>query len=129
VAGSAVDGGAPRMAKVSYRLISGGSVLVETWGVAAPTMTMVHLDGKNLVATHYCGQGNQPRLRMTSATSSSIVFEYWDATNLSSADQSHMVRLELVLVGANQFTHKEVYASGKKRDADELTFTRVTPSR
>jgi hypothetical protein len=50
---------------VSYRLIANDSVLVESWTMS-PTrtsMTVYHMDGDALIATHYCPQGNQPRLQ------------------------------------------------------------------
>ena len=52
--------------RISYKLISRDSALVETFGDPAGqvTETVYHLDGNNLMATHYCAQGNQQRLRM-----------------------------------------------------------------
>src|SRR5262245_40955500 len=50
---------------VSYRLIANDTVLVESWTMS-PTrtsMTVYHMDGDALIATHYCPQGNQPRLQ------------------------------------------------------------------
>ena len=50
---------------VSYRLTANDTVLVETWTMS-PTrqsMTVYHMDGDGLIATHYCPQGNQPRLQ------------------------------------------------------------------
>ena len=55
-----------RVHAVSYRLTAGDTVLVETWTMS-PTresMTMYHLDGDALIATHYCPQGTQPRLQL-----------------------------------------------------------------
>jgi hypothetical protein len=61
------------------------SALVETWGVGSgrETMTVFHPDHADLVLTHYCAQGNQPRLRAVTASADTVVFRFADATNLS----------------------------------------------
>ena len=48
-----------------YRLIAADSVLVETDfpGTAKEMLTMYHRDGDQLMLTHYCRCGNQPRMR------------------------------------------------------------------
>jgi len=94
---------------VSYRLISGESALVETWGVGSgrETMTVVHPDHEDLVLTHYCAQGNQPRLRAVTATAAGIVFRFADATNLG---PGQAVLVERTLrVSAEAFDDTEVY--------------------
>ena len=51
---------------VDFKLIANGTVLVETWTMS-PTrisMTVYALDGTRLLATHFCPQGTQPRLRL-----------------------------------------------------------------
>src|SRR5262245_45457558 len=71
--------------RVSYRAIAGNSAIVETFTTASgrETLTIYHPDGPNLIATHYCAQGNQPRLRLDPTSSSSILqFVFHDATNL-----------------------------------------------
>src|SRR5580692_2610563 len=88
---------------VSYQLISGESALVETWGAGSgrETMTVFHPDHDDLVLTHYCAQGNQPRLRAVAASAQGIVFRFADATNLGPG-QSVLVERTLRL-GADAF--------------------------
>jgi hypothetical protein len=56
---------------ITYRVASAGSVVMETLFPHTPheMVTMYHLDGDQLVATHYCAAGNQPRFRFDPATS------------------------------------------------------------
>src|SRR4051812_16813872 len=56
--------------QLMYRLISQSSALVEVYENPAKqtTETIFHHDGKNLIATHYCALGNQPRLKATKVT-------------------------------------------------------------
>jgi hypothetical protein len=94
---------------VSYKLISGESALVETWGVGSgrETMTVFHPDHDDLVLTHYCAQGNQPRLRAATASADAVVFRFADATNLG-AGQAVLVERTLRF-GSEAFDDTEVY--------------------
>jgi hypothetical protein len=113
--------------RVSYRLASRESVLVETWapGTKAETLTVFHLDGPDLLATHYCAQGNQPRLKLKSAAGNAYELELKDATNLARPGASHMRKLRLELVDADHFTKEETYVEEGKDDVSTLRFTRT----
>ncbi len=67
----------------SFRLISNDSALVETFVTPSgrETMSVYHPDRDSLMLTHYCGQGNQPRLRAVAAPGEGVVFRFADATN------------------------------------------------
>ena len=69
---------------VTYRLSAGGSALVETWdlGPQREALTIYHLDGAELMATHFCPHGNQPRLKMTGAAGQRFDFALHGATGL-----------------------------------------------
>jgi hypothetical protein len=113
--------------EVSYRLYSADSVLLETFGSRRPTLTALHLDGKYLLATHYCGHGNQPRLRMTrGADAGPIVFEFHDATNLARGG-THLRRLTFELIDADHFRRTETYRSREGDGTTSVSFTRVSP--
>jgi len=88
-----------RTYRVSYRVVSNGSALVETFTSGASgkeTLSVYHRDGGALVMTHYCAQGNQARLKATAATRESVMFAFLDATNVG-AEQDVMQRLSIVL--------------------------------
>src|SRR5688572_4688296 len=50
---------------VTYRVTAGGKTVVETFPINTPgeMVTVYHMDGNDLVLTHYCSGGNQPRMR------------------------------------------------------------------
>src|SRR5205823_2190701 len=103
--------------RVSYRMVSNDSVLVQTFTTASgkETMTVFHPDGARLIATHYCAQGNQPRLRLDpSSTADRLIFVYLDATNLARPQASHLVRLELRLDSPTEYTEIETYEEAGK---------------
>lgn len=87
--------GRPGSTVATYRM-TGRNVLVEDMG---GMMTAYHLDGDKLVMTHYCGAGNQPRMRMTRADDRRVAFAMYDITNLSSPDAYHSTHLEVVFIG------------------------------
>ena len=113
--------------RIRYRLISADSALVEEFGDPAkqPTQTVFHLDGDRVLATHYCAQGNQPRLRLRSASSQDVlVFDFLDATNLRSAADSHLVRLTLRWRDADHLVREEVYAASGREEVGTLLLER-----
>ena len=115
--------------RLSYRAIAADSALVETFTTASnrETLTVYHPDGPDLIATHYCAQGNQPRLRLESAsTKTTLRFGFYDATNLTATSASHLTRLRLELRDADHFDKTEVYMADGKEDVTALNFVRVS---
>ena len=110
---------------VDYRLISNDTVLVETYNTGSPreTMTVFHADGASLIATHYCAQDNQPRLRLA-PNSKGLVFTFFDATNLPDPSASHLVRLELSLETDGSLKRIETYREHGKDDVSTLVLHR-----
>ena len=114
--------------RVSYRAIAGDAALVESFRTASgrETLTIYHADGPHLIATHYCAQGNQPRLRLESAsTATTLQFVFYDATNLLDSNGSHLTRLWLQLRDADHFDKTEVYTAAGKDNVTVLKFVRV----
>lgn len=109
---------------VDYRLTSRGSVLLETWmpDTPAETVTAYHLDGNTLMLTHYCGQGNQARLRLT-GTRGRLAFSRFDATNLA-ADQSVLTDLTLAVNGST-LIRTETYVHAAAHERTKLVFERT----
>lgn len=113
---------------VSYRSYSADSVLLEVFGSGRPTLTAFHLDRTRLMATHYCAQGNQPRLALRrAALDGALVFDFLDATNLSK-DASHLRRLALELLDSQHFVRIETYRTGRDSATTRYAFTRRAPA-
>ena len=110
---------------VSYRMSARDSVIVETWmpGTAAETLTTYHLDGARLMLTHYCGQGNQPRLQLVKGGAREVEFSRFDVSDLG-ADESALAELALRFEGA-ELVRDEIYARGAERERTTLRFVRV----
>ena len=90
----------------SIRVTSRGTAIHETLfpGTENEMVTMYHLDGADLVLTHYCMLGNQPRLRAEPGDDvKKIVFKFIGGTNMKSTDDRHMHQATLVLEGKDRF--------------------------
>lgn len=90
----------------SIRVTSAGTAVEETLfpGSDHEMVTMYHLDGDDLILTHYCSLGNQPRLKAEPDQDvNRIVFKFVGATNLKSADEMHIHRATFTLDGADHF--------------------------
>jgi len=79
-----------------------GTVVMETMapGTEHEMINMYHLDGDNLLLTHYCAGGNQPQMRLDldQSTADSLVFEFIGGTNLDPATDHYIgsARIEIV---------------------------------
>jgi hypothetical protein len=91
-------------ANVRYELTAGGTVVMETLfpGTAHEMRSLYHLDGSELVMTHYCAIGNQPRLRMVKANVDELVFDFAGGTNLDPAKDAHIHSGRIRFVGPDR---------------------------
>lgn len=75
-----------------YRTIANGTVVVETAfpGEAHEMITVFHLDGPNLVMTHYCAAGNQPHMVAEHPSGDRVQFRFTGASDLNNPEAPHM---------------------------------------
>ena len=122
--GTTSKGGAE---KVSYRLTANDTALLESWVLSSgrEALTIYHRDGDDLIATHYCPLGNQPRLKLTSAsTEKGFFFNFVSATNLPDEEASHQHRFEIQIRGRDSFTRGETYLSKGALSSGVTTYSR-----
>lgn len=82
----------------SIRVTAGGSAVQETLfpGTEREMVTLYHLDRGELVLTHYCMLGNQPRMRAEPGEDAGpIEFKCAGGGNLQSEDDKHMHHLRI----------------------------------
>ena len=96
--------------QIAFESTARGSVVVERWETSAGlhSMTIYHMDGEALIATHYCPQGNQPRLESRSASSGEIRFAFRDVTDLD-AGEAHTHGLWFTPGADGTLRRSEVY--------------------
>jgi hypothetical protein len=111
---------------VTYRLSARGSVLVETWnlGPGLESLTVYHIDGSELLATHFCPQGNQPRLRMRQGAGSRFDFTFLDATGVEPGQAiQHDFWIEIGADGT--IARGETYVQGDEAESETISYERV----
>lgn len=115
--------------ETKFRLSAGGTVLVETLFPGKPEemMTMYHMDGSDLILTHYCMLGNQPRLKAQSAKETKkLTFKSVGGTNMK-LDDMHMGQAIVTLTDDDHFEADWCACTGGKADDSHhvtMKFTR-----
>jgi len=108
------DGKATAAVASSIRVTGAGSVVQETLfpGTDHEMVTMYHLDGAELVLTHYCAVGNQPRMRADAGKDPSrIEFKFTGGSNLKPGEM-YMDHATMTLLGPDRF--KAVWVACKE---------------
>jgi len=125
--GTADEGGKKLPVTASYRLVSNGTALEETLKTPEDTdmITMYVADGKALAMTHYCSEGNQPRMRaaVPAGDVSKLDFRFVDGTNLSGAGGS-MQGLVVTFRDPDHITQAWTHRAGGKDQTALFEFTR-----
>jgi len=87
------------------KVSAAGTVVMETMGPGTDheMINMYHLDGDNLLLTHYCAGGNQPQMRLDleNSTADTLIFDFSGGTNLDPATDSHIHAAEIQLVDSD----------------------------
>jgi hypothetical protein len=115
-----------QIVEVSFRLTAGGSALMsEIHGHGPENMiTMFNMDGDRLLMTHYCGAGNQPRMKVIAADAKSVSFEFFDGTNIGPGD-GHMQHVPFTAPDANHHVEDWVFLDHGKEMKEVFTLERV----
>ncbi len=87
-----------------YAVTASGSAVVETVFPGSPheMVTVYHADGPDLVLTHYCMEGNQPRMRAKKPTSSRLDFAFDGGTGINPRKDRHMNSATIEFVGPDE---------------------------
>lgn len=111
-----------------YRLTAGGHTVEETEFPGHPheMVTMFSLDGEDLVLTHYCSAGNQPKMKLKAgSTPEKMHFECIGGGNLKNHNDGHMhsavfslspgkLRNEWTMLVAGKEGHKAIMECSRK---------------
>jgi hypothetical protein len=102
------------------RLTAGGSAVHETYSPGRPDemVSVYHLDKGDLIMTHYCVLGNQPRMKADpKSPSNQIRWEFAGGTNFNPAKDMHMHEAVLTFVDADHIELAGVaWVDGKPAD-------------
>jgi hypothetical protein len=101
-----------------------GSAIMHVMDKGGPheMVTMIHPDGKRLLATHYCAAHNQPRMALVpSAAANQVAFSFVDGTNIGPGEE-HMRSVVFTFVDADH--HEEAWTSSGSPKASVFKYTR-----
>lgn len=118
-----------RPISVRYTLTANNTALVEDWAFDndMEALTIYHMDGPLLMATHYCPIGNQPRLDLKmQGKDSTLFFECVSATHLKSIKDPHEHAFNLKLNKDGTLYREETYVEKNgKMESNGILFKRV----
>ena len=100
----------------TYRLTASGTAVVEDIFTGTPhaMTTVYYLDGPDLVLTHYCMEGNQPRMRAKATSSPRVQFVYDGGTNIDPKHSRHMHQATFEFLGKDEIKSDwSEFAEGK----------------
>jgi hypothetical protein len=110
-AGTMLEGGKEYPATTRFMMVSDGSALMG-WlgeGTSDEMVTIFHLDGNKLMATHYCAAHNQPRMVATPGRDPNrVVFDFKDGTNIGPND-GHMQAVAFIFDGPDHHIEEWTY--------------------
>src|SRR5579863_9257219 len=113
--GAMVDAGKEYPATTRFMMVSDGSALMGWLGEGGPyeMVTIFHMDGNELMATHYCAAHNQPRfLAAPGGKPNQVVFKFKDGTNIGPHD-GHMQSVTFTFDGPDHHTEDWDYIDAK----------------
>jgi len=115
--------------EVTYEVRSNGSILLETLSPEGEStmITIYHLDGNQLMVTHYCSAGNQPRLvaKPGQAVDAPLEFSFLDATNLGDQNTGHMSALKMTLIDENHIQQEWTWTKDGQAHAQTFYLERI----
>jgi len=112
----------------TYHLTGAGTAVVEEIfpGTAHAMTTVYHQDGADLVLTHYCMGGNQPRMRAKPTDGPKVSFAFDGGTNLDPAKDEHMHAATFTFLSADEFRSQWIeHAAGKPKNTVSMHLARA----
>lgn len=113
--------------RIRFSLTAGGTAVVEEWlrGSQPHSLTIYHRDGQGLIATHYCPQGNQPRLAWVPSSAVNVLrFNFRDATDLDATHESYLVALAFDLSHEGKIVRTETYRQAGEDEVSTMHLVR-----
>jgi hypothetical protein len=113
---------------VNFKLTGAGSALLETQfpGTGHEMTSVYHLDGEDLLMTHYCAMGNQPRVKLDRAHSKPdhLIFVFDGGTNLDPKKDMHIHGLTMTFKDGQVTSDWEGYMGGKSAGITSFIMTK-----
>ncbi|HET9317111.1 MAG TPA: hypothetical protein VFQ51_16075 [Vicinamibacteria bacterium] len=91
-----------------YVVSAGGTAVIETVFPGSPheMVTVYYVDGSDLALTHYCMEGNQPRMRAKKTDGARLDFAFDGGANIDPARTRHMNSAWIEFVGPDEIRNQ-----------------------
>jgi hypothetical protein len=108
---------------MTYALASNGSIVTEQFG---KELSVFYSDEDDLLMTHFCNRGNQPRLRLKAGGAvGRYEFVMFDITNLKDPSDDH-VRAIIYEIPDPQHIHLEIiWKKGNGEESEKYVLTKL----
>lgn len=113
--------------RIHFSLTAGGTVVMESWtrNDQPHSLTVYHRDQDSLIATHYCPQGNQPRLVLTAEAKADVLrFAFRDASDLQADRETHLYSMTFDASNDQRLIRHETYRLGHQDEHSDLVLVR-----
>lgn len=112
-----------------FKITAAGSAVQETIFPGTPheMVTLYHLDGPDLVLTHYCSAGNQPRMKADpKGPPDQLRFRFTGGSNLDAAKDMHMHEGSITFLDEDHIEWSWLgYQNGKPAEEHKVTLKLV----
>jgi len=122
------DGKPTDKVALSIKLIGAGTAIHETIFPGQPheMVTVYHLDGKDVIGTHYCALGNQPKFKLDAkSTDKKLIFTFAGGANIDPAKDMHMHEGTVNIIDADTIESNWVGYSDGKPSKEHCMTTRL----
>ena len=125
----AAEGEEPRETEIVYEVRSAGHSVVQTFSPGKPyeMFSVYHLDGEDLLMTHYCAIGNAPKMKfVATGKPGEIVWEFNGGSNLDPGKDPHAHEGRMQITGPDSYVSKSVgWSNGEPSSKRTFTMKRV----
>jgi len=109
--------------EMTYEVGSKGSIVTEQFG---KELSVIYRDGQNLLLTHFCNGGNQPRLRLKKSSEPGLLeFEMFDITNLKGPDAAHVEMIIYRIINGQTIDLEIVWQERDSQRSEKYTLTKM----
>ena len=115
--------GKPLSIKMIYDDGSKSSVVTEYFG---KELSVIYRDGKDLLMTHFCNSGNQPRLKFQERSRPGFLeFVLFDVTNLKNPDAPHVQKIIYKIINNKRLELELVWKKGNSEESEKYLLTKI----
>jgi len=108
---------------MTYALGSNGSIVTEQFG---KELSVFYSDKGDLLMTHFCNRGNQPRLKLKAGgTSRRYEFDIFDITNLKDPSDDHVHAIIYEIADPQHIRLEIVWKKGVSEESEKYVLTKL----